>query len=406
MNSVDKMSEIGSYCKNFIEKICNEIGYRPSCSINSRKAAFVIKNELEKYCDEVIEEEFYGYPGFMKPLIGYPMWSTILYIIAVLEYLYYPLLSLIFSILAIYVSVFKLFALEEYDFFYYLYPKQKGLNIIGKMMPSNEPKKLVIFGGHHDSAYIFPLYVKWKEKVVYFIYLIVVFAIIFVTLTILRIIYKNFIFNQNILTILNYLIILPLIGSILIIIFGLFFISTRKSLGANDNLSAVSVCLAVAKELKSKMRLKQTELWFVSFDSEESGMRGSKLFVKRRLNELKNRLTACINFDIIGVDEIILLPTKESMYRATHSPQVYNKFKKAADNLGIPVKIEKQSFGGTDSAPFSRKKLNAASVLRLTETGFPTVWHSPNDIPENIDEKKLEEMVKITLEFVSLIDNE
>ena len=134
-------------------------------------------------------------------------------------------------------------------------------------------------------------------------------------------------------------------------------------------------------------------------------MRGSKQFVKRRLELLKNRLTACINFDIVGVDDIILLPTKESMYRATHSPEVYETFKQAAENLKIPVVVKKQSFGGTDSAPFSRAHLKAASVLRLSKTGWPTVWHSKNDTPENVKEDKLDEMVKISLEFLSLIDS-
>jgi hypothetical protein len=280
-----------------------------------------------------------------------------------------------------------------------------GINVIGKISPENESKKLIILGGHHDSPYYFPLYWKFKKNTVYYVYSLVIFAIIFFILIVLKIISQFTSGFQFSITIFDYLILIPIIGSCFLLIFGLFFISNFKTLGANDNLSGVSVCYSIAQKL-SKSKLKNTEVWIISFDSEETGMRGSKLFVKKRLEELENRLTACINYDIVGVDDYILLPIKESMYRATHSPIVYDMCKKAADNLKISCKIEKLTFGGTDSAPFSRKELPAASVVRLQENRFPTVWHSKNDIPDNIKNKKLEEIIDITMEFLSIIDKE
>ena len=395
------MTEMGEYCKGIITDICDKIGPRPSCSEAARDAANYVKAELEKHCTEVETETFNGFPAFFRPFLGYSMISTLLFLVALVTYFLIPTLALILSILAVYVSVFKLFSMEELNIFYYLYPRRKGINVIGKIKPRSDPKKLVILGSHHDSPYYFPLYWKLKSRIIYYIYILLVFALIFF----LVIIYKiNAQLTGSTVSFMEYLIIIPIIGSGFMTIFGLFFISPYKTFGANDNLSAVSVCLGVAKSL-AQNPLNATEVWLISFDAEESGMRGSKQFVKRRLELLKNRLTACINFDIVGVDDIILLPTKESMYRATHSPEVYETFKQAAENLKIPVVVKKQSFGGTDSAPFSRAHLKAASVLRLSKTGWPTVWHSKNDIPENIKEDKLDEMVKISLEFLSLIDS-
>ncbi|MBD3227919.1 MAG: M28 family peptidase [Candidatus Lokiarchaeota archaeon] len=391
--------------KKFIKNICSKFGSRPSCSESSRQAARYLKSKFKKYCDKVELEKFNGYPDFARPFIGYPMITTVLYIIALGFYFFIPIISLISLILSIYASVFKLFSLEEYDFFYYLYPKRTGINVIGKILPESSPKKLVILGGHHDSPYYFPLYWKLKKKTVYYVYFLVIFVIIFVILIILEII-SQFLFGFNlIITSLDYFLIIPVIGVGLLLIFGLYFISPFKTLGANDNLSGVSICYSVAQKL-SELKLEQTEVWIISFDSEETGMRGSKLFVKRRLKELNNRLTACINFDIVGVDDYILLPIKESMYRAKHSSLVYNKYKKAADNLNIECEIEKLSFGGTDSASFSRKDLPAASVLRLQKNRFPSVWHSKNDTPKRIDNKKLKQIRDITLEFLLIIDQD
>ena len=396
------MAEIGKYCKGFIEAICSKFGARTSCSQQARDAAEFIQEEMNKYCNKIETEEFTGYPAFFKPYLGYPMLTTLFYFTGLVLYFFIPILAIILGIIAIYASVFKIFSLEEYDFFYYIYPRRKGINVIGKIKPKRDSKKLVILGSHHDSPYYFPLFWKLRNNITYFVYLLFVFAFLFY----ISVIYK--LISQITIIIffpLEFLIIVPIIGGAFILIFGLFFISHYKTLGANDNLSAVSICLGVAKEL-SKNGLNETEVWIISFDAEESGMRGSKTFVQKRLEFLKTNLTACINFDIVGVDENIILPTKETMYRATHSPEVYNKYKEAADSLQIPIEIKKVSFGGTDSAPFSRAGLNAASVLRFSETGWPSIWHSKNDIPKNIKEEKLEEIVKISLEFLSLIDKE
>ena len=396
------MTEIGTYCKGLIEKICSKFGSRPSCSDQSRAAAGFIQEEMNKYCQEVELDEFKGFPSFFRPLIGYSSVTALGYFISLILYFFNPILAIILSVLAIYASVFKIFSLEEYDIFYYVYPRRKGINVIGKIKPKNEAKNLVILGSHHDSPYYFPLYWKLKEKLVPFVYSLFVFAVVFYVCVIYKVIslltgLGNIFFE--------FLIIFPIIGCVFIAIFWLFFISRFKTLGANDNLSAVSVCLGTAREL-SKNPLENTEVWVISFDAEESGMRGSKTFVNKRIDLLKKRLTACMNFDIVGVDENLLLPTKESMYRATHSPEVYEKYKKAADSLEIPIQIKKVPFGGTDSAPFSRAGLKAASLLRMDNSGWPTIWHSKNDIPENIQADKLEDVVNINLKFLSLIDKE
>ncbi|TFF97133.1 MAG: hypothetical protein EU547_05180, partial [Promethearchaeota archaeon] len=174
--------------KQFINEICENFGPRPSCSDSSRKTALYLRSKFKKYCNNVELEEFYGYPGFAKPFIGYPMITTILFFLALGLYFFIPIISLISLILGIYASVFKLFSLEEYDFFYYMYPRRMGMNVIGKILPENKPEKLVILGGHHDSPYYFPLYWKFKKKTVYYVYSLVVFAIIFFILIVLKII--------------------------------------------------------------------------------------------------------------------------------------------------------------------------------------------------------------------------
>ncbi len=43
---ISKMAEIGEYCKSLIEKICSEIGPRPSYSQEANQAAQLIQSEM------------------------------------------------------------------------------------------------------------------------------------------------------------------------------------------------------------------------------------------------------------------------------------------------------------------------------------------------------------------------
>ncbi len=70
--------------------------------------------------------------------------------------------------------------------------------------------------------------------------------------------------------------------------------------GANDNGSGTIGTLAIAKSL-SKQTFKHT-LRIVAFDKEETGLKGSKAFVKALSTEDKARIIGNINFEMMGTN--------------------------------------------------------------------------------------------------------
>lgn len=76
-------------------------------------------------------------------------------------------------------------------------------------------------------------------------------------------------------------------------IFGLFFTHGTKNggivPGAVDNLSASAVAVALCRILIANPALipADTEVRFISFGAEEAGLRGSRRYVERHLDDLR-----------------------------------------------------------------------------------------------------------------------
>lgn len=391
------------YMFSFIKRICEEIGPRPATSVNEAKAAQEIKKEFSKYCDETVIEKFECRPG---GFLGFLNILAILHFIALIFYFHFPIISLILAIFSLFVYVLEINHLKE--FVDPLFRKGASENVIGKIKPKNQTRKIVIFGAHHDSPVEFPLPIKLRRKTLVFVR----FMTIFIALTLLvyglkalRQILSLFYPNVEFLGIVtaSYLVIIPIIGFAFTLMLRFGLKSNTQTLGANDNLSGVAVILGIARYL-SQNRPKNVEILVISFGCEEC-MRGSKRFVNKHWKGLANSYT--INFDTAGSGYIKIL-SEEKMYRARHSLELCKKLQKAAEKceIGYPVEIFSGPFGGTDSAFFSRKGLPATSIVGLAEDGFLEVWHTRRDTPERIEKDNLSKLLEIGLQFVEDVDKE
>ena len=101
------------------------------------------------------------------------------------------------------------------------------------------------------------------------------------------------------------------------------------------------------------------------------------------------------------------------MYFTTHFKEVYEPmyeaFKKyESENKGkgvVPGQLHEAVFAGTDAVRFSKKGYTACAVVGgAIETLFLKNWHSPADIPENLNKKLMRDVLETCLYFVELID--
>jgi aminopeptidase YwaD len=73
--------------------------------------------------------------------------------------------------------------------------------------------------------------------------------------------------------------------------------------GAADNLSACATVLATCRFLLENPAFipQDTEIRFISFGSEEAGLRGSRRYVERHLDELKHLDVRVLNYEVIAI---------------------------------------------------------------------------------------------------------
>jgi hypothetical protein len=284
-----------------------------------------------------------------------------------------------------------------------LFKSKESTNVYGKILPEGTVKTRLVIGGHHDANWEFTLLRKsW-----------IVFGIIIVLTNTLPYLLSG-IFGLKIVfyTLSNPYLFLPAIDFIFLIFFTIlnpFFIystfnmiSNTPVIGADDNLSALAVILAIARHLKIN-KLKNTEVWLVSHGCEEIGDRGSKRFSKKHYNELKDAFV--INLDTVGGKGISFrFVTAEVMFIIKLSKEIAVELAKIAEELNIPYQIGKIE-AYTDSMAYAQNKIEVCSIVGFPEKGFPRHYHTKYDTLDKIDVNSLWNCYRILLQFIEKVDN-
>ncbi|MGQ4892245.1 MAG: M28 family metallopeptidase [Candidatus Njordarchaeia archaeon] len=401
--------DVGEFGLKFVRNVINKFDGRAPGSAKEREAAEYISKELSKYVDDVSIEEFELHP---KAFLGFINIVLVLYIATVIL-MYYR-----YNFYAFFVSIIGFIILFE-EFFRYkefidpLFPKRKSVNVIGRLKPLSEPKYTVIISGHHDSAFEFRLLALNR----YFYLFTVILGILG---SYLLVVASTIAFIGDLLNYIN----LPQFAHwfvlakfylwwILVIILPfmlpMFFFASNKAVpGAVDNLSSVAVVLSIAKELhEENRRFENIEVLFISFGSEEAGLRGSRRFVSKHLEELKKHETYVLNMEMLSQDIPILILTKEKTTGTTHSMELAELVEKVAEKVGIPIeKVEMPSFGGgTDATSFSRAGIKAIT-LQGSKFNMETFkyYHTRRDTPDKINPKILVKTHKLIKAFLDYLD--
>src|SRR5271157_166021 len=165
--------ENAEYMYNIIARIVNEVGPRAACSENERKAAALVQEELNQYCDETRQEEFTCYP---RAFLGWIRIDIILLVVSVGSFLLTSFQGILFPAISTALVLFaglimyKQFSrYEEWPPKFLPYKLGHSQNVIGTFKPtSGEVKKRVIFSGHIDSAFRFNLIHYTKAGYAYF----------------------------------------------------------------------------------------------------------------------------------------------------------------------------------------------------------------------------------------------
>jgi hypothetical protein len=400
------------YAYEFIKRICVDIGPGSPCSPQEHARADAVRTEIEKVTDEAKAERFVCAPdAFLK-------WFEFASALAVVAALFYylgllPYHRLFITTIGLGIAVFIVviliteFILQQ-EFIDGLFPKKPSENIIGIVKPKSprKPKRILIFGGHHDSALQFNYLHHFKLG--YFIAEgLLIFGVgVFAMGLFLRWLSLMFALPWNWLAtgFPWYVgIFLPIC-----VFIGFTFTEREKNggsvPGAIDNLSAVSILLVIGRILKRHPEIlpADTEIRLVSFGCEEAGTRGSRAYVRAHEAELRSADAVLVNIESIYDPEIEIF-TGDRNGTLRNSPDIVKGLAQAAQNVQAPSRISPFPFagGGTDALPFREKGLRAACLFSMKiPSQMVKFYHQPSDTYDKVNLAALRNAAQIVLEFI------
>jgi hypothetical protein len=403
------------YALNIVKNICTEVGPGLPATPQERERAEIIKGELESHlgAGNVVLEEFTlapdallnPYPSVICMILAVSLNISIGHLTGISPWIS-SIAALVFSIIT--PLLFILEFLLCYEVLDPLFPKKNSINVVGTLRKpaTRNVKRLLILSGHHDSA----LENTWLRFLGYgFYFLSAIFFIGSITLVVMCLIQL-----VGVITGTTDLVRLGTLGWVILIflivpsiIYVAFLTRGRKNggivPGAADNLSASAVTVAMCRFLVQNPSHvpDDTEIRFISFGSEEAGLRGSRRYVERHLDELKQLDARLLNYEIVAHPEISIL-TSDINDTVKHSPEMVKSVVAAAQRAGVPYKMGSASIGaGSDAAPFSRAGLKATTLLPFkVPQQFLAFYHQEWDTPEVLTIEPLVNVLKLTYEWI------
>ena len=403
------------YALDLVGNICNQAGPGLPGSLKERERAEIIRTELETHLgkENVSTEDFSLAPDAFPSAM--PVGCMLMLIAALLNILAghastgarlaAAVSSVMLILLAQFVIIFEF--LFFYEFIDRFFRKKNSVNVIGTLRKPGAVNigKLLIISGHHDSARE-----NWWFRIFGYAFY---FPLVTVVLGINVVMVMSIIQLAGVTgavpgmitfgTISWKLMIYPVLPTFL---FSLLFSGSKKNggkvPGAVDNLSACASLTAMCRFLAEHPSCipEDTEIRFITFGSEEAGLRGSRRYVSRHLEDLKRMDCRVLNLETISHPEISIL-TSDRNRLVKNSPLMVKTVAAAAERAGVPYKIKPFPFGASDSASFSKAGLMAATILPFSiPRQLVAFYHQRCDRPEVLTREPLSNVLKLTLEWI------
>ncbi|NOX36705.1 MAG: M20/M25/M40 family metallo-hydrolase [Calditrichaeota bacterium] len=153
--------------------------------------------------------------------------------------------------------------------------------------------------------------------------------------------------------------------------------------GADDNASGVAVLLELAKVLGKSEKPKRTII-FIAFTAEESGLRGSRYYVRHSGDYPVSKLMGVINLDTVGR----LKNNPLLVLNANTAREWRFIFMGASYVTGVESKVIDQRLDASDQVPFIEAGVPAVQLF----SGAHLDYHRPGDTADKID---LDGLVKV-----------
>ncbi|MHB8692728.1 MAG: M28 family metallopeptidase [Solirubrobacteraceae bacterium] len=155
--------------------------------------------------------------------------------------------------------------------------------------------------------------------------------------------------------------------------------------GANDNLSAVAVLVALAERLKSEP-LEGLRVLLVSCGAEEVIQGGIYGFAERHFPELPRERTWFLNLDTVGSPKLVMLEGEGPVIMEDYHDRSFRDLvARAAERAGAPLRRGMRARNSTDAVIPSRAGYPTTTLASIDRNKALSNYHQMSDTPENVD---------------------
>jgi len=393
--NVDELTIRAERLHSFIRTMTEQYPQRNIGGTGSRPAADHIATRMRTALgsEAAIAEEIFccrpdGFLGWIKPAVVFYVLGGILfwtgYLTAAGLALTVPGLLAIFRLIC-YCPATDVF-----------FPKRPGYNVVGVLEPQEEVRRQVVLCGHHDAAHIFnfleycPRAYPWLARAAMVLGLL---AWAVTWLVVFRIAAFEF---AAIAVGLGAIAILPL----------WFFVSSRITPGAGDNLAGSGLVLATAEfygeAARSGQGLRHTRLIFLSCDGEECGLAGSRAWIARHRAELNLVPTEAIVIDTIYAADGLALLERDLNGLIPLDQALVARLRQLAQEKGYPVRLAGLPLGSgaTDAAAFARAGIPATCILDHAFDRITADWpyHTSRDTADKVSVAALGRVLTVVVD--------
>jgi hypothetical protein len=169
--------------------------------------------------------------------------------------------------------------------------------------------------------------------------------------------------------------------------------------GANDNLSAVGVLLAVAASLKERP-IEGVRVLLVSTGSEESFSEGMQAFGDRHFRELDPEHTEFVCLECLGGPIMIVLEGEGMLRMRDYPLQMREALASAATDAGVSVRRGIQTVAATDAVIALRAGYPVATLASVDETKLPLNYHWRSDTPDGLRWQTIADAIAVCDRFL------
>lgn len=169
--------------------------------------------------------------------------------------------------------------------------------------------------------------------------------------------------------------------------------------GANDNLSAVGVLLAVAEYL-SESPPKGLRVLLVSTGAEESLMEGMRGFARRHFPQLDPAETELVCLECVGSPYLAVLEGEGMLRMRDYPVQMREALAAAAQTARVPIRRGLRTVASTDALIPLRAGYRVGTLASVDYTKFPLNYHWRTDTPDLLHWETIEHAIAVCIEFL------